>query len=283
MKAAQGNPCTPYPELPLVLSRFAAGLRDNLAGELVGAYLVGSLALGGFDLDSDVDFLVVTRSELTRQTILALEALHREVHAMGCYPAQHLEGSYMPLHLLNQPEAVGAQPLWFLDNGSQVLERSVHCNRWHVRWVLRHRAVVLLGPEASELVGPIPPDAIAAEARDTLRRVAKEFAAEMDGPLAYYNTRFGQSFAVVNSCRVLLALRTAAMQPKLAGVNWARQHLAPGWAGLIEQAWQERVGVRHCVKIRQAADTEVLKETLRFLQYVLQESEQRNEPRPPGS
>jgi aryl-alcohol dehydrogenase-like predicted oxidoreductase len=39
------------------LQRFVAGVQNALGSNFLGAYLVGSLATGDFDLDSDVDFL----------------------------------------------------------------------------------------------------------------------------------------------------------------------------------------------------------------------------------
>ena len=88
-------PNTPYPELPWVLDALVAGIRAVIADNLVGVYLVGSLATGDFDLDSDVDFLVVTRQELTDAVIPRLQAMHTRIHGLGCYPAEHLEGSYI--------------------------------------------------------------------------------------------------------------------------------------------------------------------------------------------
>ena len=70
-------PTTPYPELPWVLGELVAGVRAELADNLVGVYLVGSLATGDFDRDSDVDFLVVTRHELSAAVIPALQAMRR--------------------------------------------------------------------------------------------------------------------------------------------------------------------------------------------------------------
>src|ERR1035437_3641657 len=153
-------PDFPYPELPQVLSEFATGVRGELEENLVGAYLVGSLAVGDFDLDSDVDFVVVTRRELADTTVRTLQAMHVRIHAMGCYPAEHLEGSYIPQGTLNQADAVGTELLWYLDNGSTTLKRSTHCNQWHTRWVLRERGVVLVGPDPREIVAPVPAPAM---------------------------------------------------------------------------------------------------------------------------
>jgi hypothetical protein len=48
---------------------------------------------------------------------------------------------------LNRADQAGTQPLWYVDNGSTVLERSLHDNKWHVRWILRERAITLSGPD----------------------------------------------------------------------------------------------------------------------------------------
>ncbi len=56
-------PNHPYPELPEVLYTFVNEITAELAENLIGVYLVGSIATGDFDLDSDVDFLVVTNVE----------------------------------------------------------------------------------------------------------------------------------------------------------------------------------------------------------------------------
>ena len=45
-------------------------------------------------LDSDIDFLIVIREELTDTDVPLLQAVHLEIHNLQCYPAQHLEGSY---------------------------------------------------------------------------------------------------------------------------------------------------------------------------------------------
>jgi hypothetical protein len=270
-------PAVPYPELPGVLDQFVAGVKSELAGNLVGVYLVGSLATGDFDLDSDVDFLVITKDELTDVAVRSLQAMHSRIYGLGCYPAQHLEGSYISRDQLNRLEAVGVQQFWFLNNGNTTLERSVHDNQWHVRWTLRERAVTLCGPEPGSLLAPVPAGALLAEIAETMRMRVDDYVAELDQPINYYNTRFGQSFAVLTYCRMLHTLSTGTIQSKLAGVKWAQQALDPEWAGLIKQAWEERIGVRYCVKIHQRADEKALRATLAFIRYAVRKSERAQE------
>jgi Nucleotidyltransferase domain len=148
--------CEAYPEMASVLQRFVAGVQDALRSNFIGAYLVGSLATGDFDLDSDVDFLILTKAELSDAEVRSLQTTHVDIHALGCYPAEHLEGSYISTDLLNRTDLVGVEPLWFLENGSASLERSIHDNRWHVRWILREQGITIIGPDPKTLLQPVP-------------------------------------------------------------------------------------------------------------------------------
>jgi hypothetical protein len=260
-------PSTVYPELQWVLNGFVVGIQTALLDNLVGAYLVGSLATGDFDLDSDVDFIVLTNDELTNNELQSLQRMHEHIHALGCYPAEHLEGSYISKHLLNQAELVGVEPVWYVDNGSTVLEKSTHDNQWHVRWVLRERGITLTGPSPRGLLSPIPAGSLRAEMITAMHKLAGHFLAEIDGPLRYFNSRFGQSFAVLTCCRILQTLETGVVSSKHAGVNWAKRSLDAAWHGLIQDAWVERDGVRFCVKIREQADQTLLRKTAEFMDY----------------
>jgi hypothetical protein len=253
------------------VEKFVAAVQDALKPNFIGAYLVGSLATGDFDLDSDVDFLIITNDDLTNTEVRSLKAMHVEMHGLGCYPAEHLEGSYISKDLLNQPEMVGVQPLWYVDNGSEALERSVHDNQWHVRWILRERAITLLGPDPKALLQPVPAEALRAEMVTALQKLAAHFAAEVGQPLCYFNTRFGQSFTVLTCCRMLHTLQSGAVQSKLSGVRWAEKSLNPEWHELIRDAWTERDGARFCEKIRQPADAKLLQRTAQFLAYAQKE------------
>jgi hypothetical protein len=270
-EALKRIPSEPYPELRLVLETFVGGVEDAVKANFVGAYLVGSLATGDFDHDSDIDFLIVTDEELTDAQVQSLQALHLELHSLGCYPAQHLEGSYIPRDLLNRADQVGTQPLWYIDNGSTVLERSLHDNKWHVRWILRERAITLSGPDPKAVVQPVLPEASLSEMLVSVERLRSHFVAEIGKPLGWFKTRFAQSFTVLTCCRMLHTLQNGAVRSKLAGVEWAEQSLDAEWHKLIRQAWAEREGVRFGVKVRQRADTKRLQETARFIAYIQNE------------
>jgi hypothetical protein len=256
-----------YPELASVLQQFVASVQKALGSNFLGAYLLGSLATGDFDLDSDVDFLILTKAELGDAEVRSLHTIHVDIHALGSYPAEHLEGSYLSTDLLNRADLVGVAPLWYVDNGSTSLERSVHDNQWHVRWILRERGITIIGPDPKTLLHPIPAEALRTEALNGLQKLKGHFFAAINQPPGWFSMRFGQSFAVLTSCRMLHTCQTGTVQSKLSAVRWAEQSLDPAWRELIRNAWTERIGVRFGDKVRQPAEASLIYETAKFIAY----------------
>jgi predicted nucleotidyltransferase len=265
-------PDHPYPELREVLTIFVNEISTVLGENLVGIYLVGSLASGDFDLDSDVDFLVVTNTELTEAVMIPLQDIQIQIHKMDCYPAKHLEGSYISIYDINDWSTVGKKKLFYFDNGSTSYELSTHDNQWHVRWILRERGITLVGQNPKTFLRAIPREELTNEIKETMLLVKNLFEDEIDRPLGFFNSRFGQSFIVLTYCRMLHTLDTGTVRSKKAGAQWARQSLDPKWKILIGQAWKEREGVRFGVKIGQRAERSLLNETLEFIKYAIKQS-----------
>jgi hypothetical protein len=262
-------PERPYPELRDVLKIFVKEVSAELGENRLGIYLIGSIASGDFDLDSDVDFLVVTNTDLTETNMKRLQDIQIKIHDIDCYPAKHLEGSYISISDLNNWSTIGQRKFYYFDNGSTTYELSTHDNQWHVRWILRERGITLLGQRPETILQPIPLDKMFSEIKTTMLQVLKFFQDEIDGPLSFWNSRFGQSFAVLTYCRMLHTLHTGTVESKKAGMKWAKQFVEPKWVRIIDQAWKEREGVRFLVKIRQRAEPALLYETLAFIKYAV--------------
>jgi len=262
-------PDHPYPELRDVLNMFVDEISAELRENLVGIYLVGSIASGDFDLDSDVDFLVVTKTELTEAHMKTLQDIQIKIHNIDCYPAKHLEGSYISIGDLNNWNIVGEKKLYYFDNGSTTYEQSTHDNQWHVRWILRERGITLVGQKPETILKSIPLNEMFSEIKTTMLQVMKLFEDEINCPLSFFNSRFGQSFAVLTYCRMLHSLHTGTVQSKKAAVKWAKQFVNTKWVKIIDQAWNEREGVRFGAKIGQRAESTLLYETLEFIKYAI--------------
>src|SRR5215470_9286456 len=254
---------TPYLALNAVLVDLVHGARSTLADSFVGAYLQGSFAVGDADEHSDVDFLIATTRELSDAQVGEVESMHQRIYdTTGTAWARHLEGSYVPLHVLRRHVPPGVR-LPYLDNGSRVIERSDHDDTLVVRWVLREHGIVLSGPDPKSLVDPVSPDELRCEIRRTIQRLG---AAVLGGP-AWVKTRWGQPYVVLSFCRMLQTLETGRVESKRAGALWALRSLERQWSGLIEGAWSERPDP--WAKVHQAAHQQDVESTIAFAHYAI--------------
>jgi predicted nucleotidyltransferase len=257
------NHPTPYAELNIVLHELVARVSDVLGDNLIGAYLQGSFAVGDFDAYSDVDFVVVIGADISDSLTPTLQRLHRDVFELGSVWAQHLEGSYIPkdaLRLLPPPQ----RRFLYLDHGSRELVRSDHDDSLVVYWVLRERAVTLIGSEPRSLVAPISKDVLSREILETMRTWREQLLAT-PGKL---DSRWYQTFAVLSYCRMLHTLQTGTVESKSAGAAWAKVTLDRRWEPLIQRAWDDRPG-DPAWKVRQRADPRDLESTWEFMRYAV--------------
>jgi hypothetical protein len=91
----------------------------------------------------------------------------------------------------------------------------------------------------------------------------------LDDPASFDN-RFYQGFIVLNYCRMLRDLHTGCAGSKREGAKWAKTSLDSSWSDLIDGAWAGRPDPAH--QVQQPADPEDFERTLKFVQYVMEES-----------
>jgi predicted nucleotidyltransferase len=266
MKMNKGFP-TPYPELNSVLRDFVESAKDILSNNFIGAYLQGSFAVGDFDAYSDVDFIIATEAEPSNEQVNALQPMHERIYNLDSYWAQHLEGSYFPIEILRNYSQRG-EKLWYLDNGSRSLIKADHCNTLVVRFVLRENGVTLAGQPPATLINSIPVEALRKEIYGTITGWGQEF---INNPTPF-NNRFYQTYIVLNFCRMLHDLHTGYPGSKRAGAEWAKINLDSSWIGLIDRTWSGRPTPE--ISVRQPADPKDFESTLKFVQYIINESKE---------
>jgi hypothetical protein len=263
---------TKYPELDGVLNRHAERLQEALGDFLVGVYLQGSLAIGDFDLTSDIDFVVVINGELSESQVQQVQSVHDQTYGEDNRWAKHLEYSFFPKDMINKPSSPFAldvrisdknRELWYFDNGSRAIERSDHDNSLVVRWTLREKGVAVIGPEISTFVDQVPANALRAEIRDLIVGWGNELLADPEP----YRNRFYQAFLVLNYCRMLQDLNEGRVTSKLEGTEWAKLKLDPKWNPLIEYCWNDRQDPN--IHISQPAVPEIFDEALAFVKYAV--------------
>src|SRR6266498_597818 len=141
------NP-TPYSDVNEILDLLLSGVKEIVEDQFIGMYLVGSLANGDFDDYSDIDVLIVTDGEISKNKFDALKEMHEQIQKIDSPWAIQLEVSYIPQSALRVYDP-GNNKHPHLDRGpAERLQVTQHDSDWVVqRHVLRERGITLVGPE----------------------------------------------------------------------------------------------------------------------------------------
>jgi hypothetical protein len=232
-----------------------AEVRAALGEQLVGVYLHGALAAGGFEPGrSDVDVLVVTEGKLDEERLAALEAAHARLQASGLHWVTRLEVSYIPRDAVRRYDPEHAVHPALRMDGSFGHDR--HGSDWVLqRHVIRERGLTLAGPEPRTLIAPISAKQIRWAARETLH---EWWAPQLDDQSRLQSDEY-QAYAVLTMSRALYTLQHADVAPKAVAARWAKQALGQRWSSLVDraQAW------------RHGDVLDVLEETLALIRYTL--------------
>lgn len=223
------------PEVRQVLDTVLYGVQAILGEQFLGMYLYGSLAIGGFDpRTSDIDFLVVTNTELNLEAVAALGEMHTRLLADGSHWARELEGSYIPRSDIRRHNPQHA-PHLHLERGSSVLVADQSDDDWVIhRHVLREQGVVFAGPPASDLIDPVAPE----ELRGALLSLLRNWWTPMITDPARLIPLDYRCYAVQTMCRMLYTLRFNAVVPKRVAAQWAKTEFDSRWSPLIDWSFQ---------------------------------------------
>jgi hypothetical protein len=257
----------------MILDVLVPEVQAILGGQFVGMYLYGSLAYGGFDVDSDVDFIVVTQDELSGAHFSALQEMHIRIATIDSWCATQLEGSYVPQHALRTFDPLRVL-YHHIDRGQneqlhrmEIKDEKISRAWWGgwviLRAVLLESGVTLAGPAPHTLIDPVP--------REELQQAN---LADLHGwfePMLADTAQlecFGyQPYAVLTMCRVLYTHEYGAIVSKQAAALWAQERLGEPWKSLIDRAWNGR----HHPEVK--ASPEEITRTQDFIRYVLEHSQ----------
>ncbi|MEJ7812766.1 MAG: GNAT family N-acetyltransferase [Gemmatimonadaceae bacterium] len=258
------NSPTPHTDVNALLAELVAGACGTLGARLTGAYLVGSLAGGDFDTDSDIDVIIVTRDELPSSQIAALGEMHaRLATGDGWWPTQ-LEVSYIPEGALRRYDPARALHPHIGRGRGEHLGMMHHDIDWMTqRRTLRERGITLAGPDPRTLVDPVSPDDLRRAMPEIIRLWGDPLLSD-DAPLA---RRGGQSYMVLSMCRALYTLGHGEVVSKRVAATWAEAALSARWVPLIRRAWDGRRDPDA------RASREEVDETLALVRYVLERGE----------
>lgn len=212
-------------------ARLATALKTRLGDELVGVYLHGSAALGGFVPNvSDVDLLAVVAHPQRRRTQQQLgQLLHQ--HAEPC-PGDGLEASAITaatarslgdcrfeVHVTTGPEerklVRGAR---HRGDPDLILHAAV----------CRQHGIAIIGPPPTEVFGLVP-----------RRRILPALLHE----LGWAKEHGTEAYAVLNACRAWRYSERSDFLSKTDAGEWATEHGAPDI--VADALRQQRTGRHH--------------------------------------
>lgn len=229
---------TPHPPVNVLIRHLQAAIHGVLGPRLIGLYLDGSLALGDFDADSDIDFVAVLTEDVAGDSgsFNKLRKMHDAIARLDTPWAIQVEGSYLSAQALRRHDPMLAQHPNIERGQGERLKMVAHGASWDVhRWVLRKCGIVLSGPPPQELIDPVDPEHL----RDAMRDLRIWLQQLLDTP-SQIASRGYQSYVVLTICRMRYTQAHSVIVTKPAAARWAQDSLGEPWAGLIERAWAGR-------------------------------------------
>lgn len=234
---------TPFNEVNVVLYEFLGHILALLGNHFQGMYLVGSLALGDFDpLNSDIDFIVVTDTEVGDDLFNRLQDIHAQFSVSKSPWAERIEAIYIPRSALSRTTP-NASPYPQIEKGTRLFKAPLESG-WVFQCIsIRDRGVVIAGPEPRTLVGPINSEELYSASANIASTWIEQ--AENDPTwLPWLRQRSAQSFVILTLCRLLYSMAIGTVTSKPRAADWACKELGEPWTALIEgaQARQHEAG-----------------------------------------
>jgi len=191
-------------------------LRAILADDFVGAYFVGSIALGGYVRgQSDIDIVGVCCRRITKETkqLLAEQLLEATINC----PARGLEFTLYRAEVASS--ARGHAAFEVNVNGGPRMARSVHLSAphepgfWYVldRAIAHRQGIAISGPPGAEVFADFP------------RRVLVD---AMGQSMRWHREREKATlYSVLDACRAWRFAVENVLGSKLEAASWARERL----------------------------------------------------------
>jgi hypothetical protein len=266
------NQFTPYPEVNMVLDVLVPEVRSILGDQFIGMYLYGSLAYGGFDVDSDVDYVVVTKDDLSDSLFSALHEMHARIAKIDSWCAIQLEGSYVPQYalrtfdpvrvLFNHIDRGPSEQLHRMEIKDEKISRA-----WWGGWVILRRVllesgITIAGPLPAALMDPVSLEELK---QANLADLHGWFEAMLEDSTQLESFGY-QPYAVLTLCRILHTHERGTIVSKEDAAKWAQEKLDEPWSSLVTRAWFGR----HHPEIKASPDE--IERTKDFIRFTLARS-----------
>ncbi len=207
--------------------------KETLQNNFVGFYLHGSMAMDGFNENSDIDFIVVVHEDFEKN--VKREIIQALINFNNCGPRKGLEMSIITA----ETAKAAKEPLPFLLHYSKGLESSYlndenyicsgdnDCDLLSHFMVINHHGETILGEPQSQVFAKVRAEDYIFGFMYDLNDIREKISP----PYEYY---------ILNLCRSYFYLKEGVVSSKLSGGKWAC--LNTDYSSLIEKAINNYLG-----------------------------------------
>jgi predicted nucleotidyltransferase len=263
-------------EINDLLNKIAQELKDLLKNNFIGFYVHGSIAMRCFNFqESDVDFLIVVKDSLDKQTKQRI--INSLLKVTDKAPSKGLEMSVIKQSELNDFKYPTPFELHFSNSHIEkyrtdpeyICSDDVDPDLAAHIVIVKKRGVCLLGDEISQVFPDIPIKfylkSILKDSLNSLEDISKGPDEGLcDVPL----------YAVLNLCRVIAFIKEEKILSKLEGGEWALKKMPKKYHFVIEQALN-----KYLSKPRKKVQGDTLKELGCYAKLVFDEAEKHRKSR----
>lgn len=251
------------PLLHPLLGEYTRRLHERLPGLIGGFYIIGSIALDGFNERlSDIDFVAVLNRRASPPEVEGLRAIHQAIAKN--FPAWDLAGSYLQATDLGRFEGE-AEPHPYHHDGK--LHENGHFEINSVTWwTLKNRGIPLWGPSPSELPFEVDWEELLRRMKENLNTYWGGWT-KRPGRLAMLLSDWGIQWAVPGVLRQYYTFRENSITTKGKAAEYALTCLPARWHTLIQEAIDLRQGKKPS---HYRSRIFRMIETVRFLKYIIQ-------------
>jgi len=251
-------------QVSTLLSVLCDEVKAILKEKFLALYVFGSFGMGDFrEHSSDIDFLVLVASPLSRAEEKQLQAMHNKLRLTKF--GDRLEGEYVTVTALHSKGVDGAVAR--CEGGVLTLKVPSQVSAENILDI-KQNAIVLYGSHPKNFLPNVSSQSVEEVMRDYLRDNIDELKRSQPKNLNKLSS------AVLNTCRTLYTLKTGRITSKSDGAIWALKVLSPEWKLLIRRSLAVRQG-----KIRKNDATFIAAALPRFLTYALRFSTSKSHQR----
>lgn len=224
------------------LTELTQKLQNILDGDLIGIYLYGSLAMGGFNSDSsDADILLVVNDGLTTDSkakiIQAMLLLSKKATGGG------FELTIIKLDTLKNFKYPTPRELYFTTDKKDIfLNKKIDFNKKETDEglainlaIIKKRGVCVYGVPISKIFPEI-------DRKDIYKSLIWDFDWNYDKTMKELNknkTVDLPAYLILNSCRFLAFIKDALITSKIEGGKWGIKNLRKEYIPIIRAALTE--------------------------------------------